>query len=206
MKIELHDLGKRFTHEWIFRGISFTFDSGSAYAILGPNGSGKSTLMQCLAGSLTPTKGTISYNLSDSEIAVEDVFQHVGYCAPYIQVPEEFTLRELLAFHKQFRPYSDDLNETDVLALTGLEASADKEIRYFSSGMKQRVKLILSIVPKGDLLLLDEPATNLDAAGVAWYKDLLARFSKDRIVVVGSNRPEEYDMCTEQLSMADFKQ
>lgn len=205
MKIDLHDLGKRFTHEWIFRGISFTFNSGSAYAILGPNGSGKSTLMQCLAGSLTPSKGEVQYSNSAEKIAVEDVFQHVGYCAPYIQVPEEFTLRELLAFHKQFRPYSDDLDETAVLALTGLEASADKEIRYFSSGMKQRVKLTLSIVPQGKLLLLDEPATNLDAAGVAWYKELLARFSKDRIVVVGSNRPEEYDMCTEQISMADFK-
>lgn len=205
MKIELHDLGKRFTHEWIFRGINFAFSSGSSYAILGPNGSGKSTLMQCLAGSLTPSKGEIKYSNASESLVVEEVFKHVGYCAPYIQVPEEFTLRELISFHKQFRPYSDDLDVTDVLALTGLEASADKEIRYFSSGMKQRVKLTLSIVPVGKLLLLDEPATNLDAAGVAWYKDLLLRFSKDRIVVVGSNRPEEYDMCTEQISMADFK-
>lgn len=204
MRVELQKLGKRFTREWIFRNLDFTLQSGHKYAILGPNGSGKSTLMQVLSGNLTPSEGNVKHIVNGQETAIEDVYQHISYCAPYIQLIEEFTLQEVLSFHAQFRPFNN-LSTADVLSLLELEQHKDKAVLAFSSGMKQRVKLALTMLDGAPLILLDEPATNLDAAGVEWYKRVLAQHCQNATVVVSSNRPEEYDMCEEHLRITDFK-
>ena len=72
--------------------------------------------------------------------------------------------------------------------------------------MKQRLKLALSICCQTPILLLDEPTTNLDAQGVAWYRDLMSRFSdKNRLVVVASNIEHDFDFCAEKLDILDYK-
>lgn len=204
MKVELNNLGKRFTHEWIFRNLSYQFSAGSKYAILGPNGSGKSTLMQLLSGSVTPTEGAIVYQVDGSSVPVEDIYALVGYCAPYIQLIEEFTLLEVLSFHHNFRPFKD-LSIADVLSLLELEKHQNKQVSAFSSGMKQRVKLGLAMLSGASLILLDEPATNLDALGIAWYKSILSAHCSNAIVIISSNRLDEYDVCDEDLSITNFK-
>lgn len=205
MIIKLDTVGKRFTKEWIFKKLTYTFEPDQTYAILGPNGSGKSTLLQVLSGSVTASAGSISYQLAGTDIPVEDIYKHVGYSAPYIQLPEELTLREVLSFHHGFKPFINDLQIADVLAILELEKVADREIRYFSSGMKQRVKLALSILPQSSFVLLDEPATNLDAAGTAWYQKLVGQYKQGRTIIVSSNRPDEYAFCTTHISIADYK-
>lgn len=205
MIVQLHKTGKRFTNEWIFKNLSYTFEQGKQYAILGPNGSGKSTLLQVLAGSITPTAGSVTYFNRDKPVEVEQVFKYMGYSGPYIQLPEELTLTEVLTFHASFKPFVANLQIADVLAVLQLQPHANRELRYFSSGMKQRVKLALSILPANEMILLDEPATNLDSAGTAWYRGLLDTYLKQRLLVVSSNRPEEYAMCTEHLTITDFK-
>ena len=71
--------------------------------------------------------------------------------------------------------------------------------------MKQRVKLITAILSDTTLLLLDEPTSNLDAAGVIWYQQLIADYKKDRIVIVGSNMEREYQFCNKSLDIAEYK-
>ena len=71
--------------------------------------------------------------------------------------------------------------------------------------MKQRLKLVLAICSDTDLLLLDEPTTNLDDEGVAWYQTLIEKYTANRLVIVASNVKHDYHFCTQQLNIMDYK-
>jgi ABC-type multidrug transport system ATPase subunit len=206
MNIQLTDIGRRFNRDWIFRGIDYTFNIGESYAILGPNGSGKSTLLQVLTGSLTPSAGSITYTFNGNVVDAEDIFQHLSLAAPYLELIEEFTLAEMIDFHFKFKPYKAGMNNEAVLDLLGLHASRDKMIKYFSSGMKQRLKLALAFCADTPLLMLDEPTSNLDKQGVEWYLSLVQQFAANRLTVVCSNQEHEYGFCNERLEISDYKQ
>jgi len=204
-KISLENIGRRFNREWIFREVNYTFNSGNAYAILGPNGSGKSTLLQILNGSLTPSTGKITYQLNGQPIAVEKAYEHLSLSAPYMDLIEDFTLREMIDFHFKFKPIKAGLDTDGVIELLNLQVSKDKLIKYFSSGMKQRTKLALAFCADTPLLMLDEPTSNLDAQGADWYLSLAEQFSKDRLTIICSNQPHEYGFCSEVISIGDYK-
>ncbi|MGE6218221.1 ABC transporter ATP-binding protein [Nubsella zeaxanthinifaciens] len=204
MQITLENLGRRFNKEWIFKGINYTFSSENKYAILGPNGSGKSTLLNVLLGNLTSSEGKISY-LSPKEIPADQIFNYVSLAAPYLDLVEEFTLQETIEFHFQFKKYQQGLNASGVLDLLALSKAEDKPLKYFSSGMKQRTKLVLAFCSDTPILVLDEPTSNLDAQGTDWYLQLVEKFAKNRLVLVGSNQPYEYEFCNDRLNILDYK-
>lgn len=205
MTIQLSDTGKRYNREWIFRHVQIQFQSPGSYAITGPNGSGKSTLLQTIGGLLQPSEGKLSFRSGEKEIGSEAVYRHTSFCAPYLDLPEEMTLEEFLLFHSQFKPFREGLNIRSIIEITGLQKASSKQIRNFSSGMKQRVKLAQAILSATDLLLLDEPCTNLDAAGIALYHSLIEQYGKDRLIIVSSNDEVEYRFCEEILSMSTWK-
>lgn len=187
----------------VLENFNYEFNSGNAYALLGGNGSGKSTLLQMLAGFLTPGKGKIQYYIQDRELEEAERFHHVSICAPYLELIEEFTLKEFFAYHFSFK--KKHLNTDDLLKYIGLYHARDKFIGHFSSGMKQRVKLAQAIFADTDLLLLDEPCTNLDEAGVQLYYKMLNEFTKSRLVIIASNDEQEYRYCNERISISDYK-
>ena len=205
--IQLDTIGKRFRYEWIFRNISSTFEQGRRYAILGPNGVGKSTLMKILSGHLTPSSGKMTVQIKDKILDADDIYRYVNYAAPYIELIEEFTLTEAIDFHIKFHPLSNSLTINDLIAVLGFQKSRDKEIRYFSSGMRQRLKLALAICSNSPILLLDEPTTNLDVQGVAWYRGLMQQYTEgsNRLVIIASNAEHDYDFCDATLNILDFK-
>lgn len=205
MTITLNNIGRRFNRDWIFRGIDYTFNSGQSYAILGPNGSGKSTLLQVLNASLTPSVGDISFASQDKPVAAEQVFNHLSLAAPYLELIEEFTLSEMVDFHFKFKKYKDGNDKKELIALLNLPKSENKLIRYFSSGMKQRLKLILAFCADTPMLMLDEPTSNLDTQGVDWYLSLVQRFATGRLTIVCSNQEHEYGFCDQRLSISDYK-
>lgn len=205
INISLQNIGRRFNRDWIFRDVNYTFTQNNAYAILGPNGSGKSTLLQILTGSLTPSTGTIAFTLGDKAIDIENVYRHLSFAAPYQELIEEFTLNEVIDFHFRFKKYRHGLDKAAVIQLLGLQASKDKLIRYFSSGMKQRTKLALAFCSDTAMLMLDEPTSNLDAQGVDWYLGLASNFVADRLTIVCSNQPHEYGFCGHSLNITDYK-
>lgn len=205
MTISLENIGRRFNREWIFRDVNYTFKSNTAYAILGPNGSGKSTLLQVLNGSLTPSAGKLSYQLNDQPVEVELVYQHLSLAAPYMELIEDFTLAEMIGFHFQFKAFRDGLDTGAVIDLLNMQASKDKMIKYFSSGMKQRTKLALAFCADTPMLMLDEPTSNLDVQGVDWYLNLVERFAKNRLTIICSNQPNEYAFCSEIIRITDYK-
>ncbi|MFA6946996.1 MAG: ATP-binding cassette domain-containing protein [Pedobacter sp.] len=205
MRISLEHIGRRFNREWIFRDVNYVFESGSSYAILGANGAGKSTLLQVISGSLGSSEGIISYTKNGILLNPENVFKHLSMAAPYLELIEEFTLRELIDFHFRFKKYRAGLDRDKLIDLLALKKSEHKAIRYFSSGMKQRVKLALAFCSDADMILLDEPASNLDQQGLEWYLSLAERFSSDRLLIVCSNQIQEYSFCKEQLNIVDYK-
>lgn len=203
MQIILTDTGKRFNREWIFRHISHVFDSGKCYAITGANGSGKSTLLQVIAGSLTYNEGRVQYQMPSFQCPENDQYKHISMAAPYLELIEEMTANEILSFHRSFKLLN--VSNERALELIQLSADADKQVRYYSSGMKQRLKLALAFFSNTPVLFLDEPTTNLDAEGVALYHELITNFTKDKLVIVSSNNSQEYHFCEEVIEMEKYK-
>ena len=204
MKIILSDAGKRFNREWIFRHFDYQFFSSHAYAITGPNGSGKSTLLQFIAGALMPSEGKIAYYNADGEPKAE-FFQFLSIAAPYLEIIEEMTANEFLTFHHQFKPLISGMTVSQILERVSLKDAADKQIRYYSSGMKQRLKLAQAFFSDTPILLLDEPTTNLDGPGITMYHELIQDFLKERLLIISSNDPLEYSFCQTVLDMKELK-
>jgi len=204
MKIILSDAGKRFNREWIFRHFDYQFFSSQAYAITGPNGSGKSTLLQFIAGALMPSEGKLDYYNTEDK-PVSDYYSLISIAAPYLETVEEMTANEFFRFHREFKPLLQGLTILQILELVGLQQAADKQIRYYSSGMKQRVKLAQAFFSDTPVVLLDEPTTNLDAPGIALYHELVRAYCPERLVIVSSNDPLEYSFCRNFIDMNGLK-
>jgi ABC-type multidrug transport system ATPase subunit len=205
MTISLSDAGKRFNREWIFRHFTYHFETGQSYAIVGPNGSGKSTLLQVISGNTMLNEGNIQYSTLNVQHSSESIYRQVSICAPYLEVVEEMTAREFLTFHHGFKPFLTDLTIESIISKIGLEKAINKQIRYYSSGMKQRVKLAQCIFSDTAIVLLDEPCTNLDAEGIALYDQLITNYCRDRLVVVSSNDEVEYRFCKNKVQLLDYK-
>jgi ABC-type multidrug transport system ATPase subunit len=205
--VSLSDIGKRFNRDWIFRHVDYTFLSGNAYAITGPNGSGKSTLLQAIAGSLHLSEGKLEYkHEQDSKpVEPEKLYQHISIAAPYLELIEEMTAREFLHFHRQFKSLLSSITVEEILSEIGLDNAMDKQLRYFSSGMKQRLKLAQAVFSDVSILLLDEPCTNLDKPGYELYHSLINKYCLEKLIIVSSNDAMEMDFCTERLNIVDYK-
>ncbi|MEO6904438.1 MAG: ATP-binding cassette domain-containing protein [Bacteroidia bacterium] len=209
MQIQLSNVGKRYNYEWIFRYINQEFISENNYVILGANGSGKSTLLQIIAGSTTTSEGSITYNKDDQKknsISEDTVYTQLSFAAPYLELFEEFTLFESIVFHAKFKPFFVGLDTAEIINLLEFKKAKNKQLKYFSSGMKQRVRLAFAILSNTPLLLLDEPTSNLDKVAIDWYQNLINIYSANRLIIVASNQQEhEYFICNKQINIEDYK-
>jgi ABC-type multidrug transport system ATPase subunit len=208
MKITLIDAGKRFNRDWIFRHLSYEFLPQQHYAITGPNGSGKSTLLQVIAGAIGISEGGIRYgqpSMPDAGIPPDQAYRHLSFSAPYLDLIEEMTAAEFLLFHHSFKPFLPSLGIPEALAAVGLSTAAQKQIRFYSSGMKQRLKIAQALFSDTSVILLDEPCTNLDAEGITLYQRLIRQYGEDRLVIVSSNDPQEYDFCEKRIDILKYK-
>lgn len=204
MQITLENIGKKFRREWIFRNVNLQLQSGNSYTFIGPNGSGKSTLLQVLSGILPQTEGNISYQADNQTISVDDIYKEIVIAAPYLELVEEFSLIEMLDFHFKFKqPIQNNFDE--LIEILNFTQHRDKTIKNFSSGMKQRLKLGLAFHSKSDIILLDEPTSNLDAQGVEWYLSQVEKYTHNRLLVICSNQPHEYTFCKNIVDIRDFK-
>ncbi len=205
MNIQLQQAGKRFNRDWIFRNFTKEFIAGNTYAITGPNGSGKSTLLQTISGSLGISEGTICWKNNNQEISTENIFSEVSIIAPYLEVVEEMTPTEFLKFHFSFKPKISSISIDEIIKEVELEKAATKQIRFFSSGMKQRIKLAQAIFSDNSILLLDEPCTNFDQQGFALYHSLIKKYCTSKLIIVSSNDENEYSFCKEFINIMAYK-
>lgn len=200
-RVELVDIGKKFGREWLFRHFSFAFEQGQPTAIIGANGSGKSTLMKVIAAALPPNEGQVVYRNTQGEaIDIDHYPQLLSWAAPYLRLPQDFTLDEVYHFHSRFKQMR--LSHDEWLDTLQLRAHRHKALRFFSSGMRQKVQLSLALFSNTPLLLLDEPTMNLDKENAAWYKRHVLASIQERIVIISSNESAEYDFCTRRIRLS----
>jgi len=204
MKVVAERLGKRFRREWIFRNLELSLETGNSYTFVGPNGSGKSTLLQILTGIQPPSEGQIAYSDGGKPLDGDDWFRHIVMAAPYLELIEELTLLELLDFHQAFKPFKNNLTSEQLSERMLLSHARHKEIKAFSSGMKQRVKLGLAFYSEATIVILDEPTSNLDRQGVRWYQEHVTQLT-GQLLLIGSNQPEEYDFCPNIIDITRWK-
>lgn len=205
-ELELKDGGKRYQAEWIFKGLDLNLKSGDAVVFLGGNGSGKSTTLRTLFGYAPLSKGKLEYRKDNELIKQSEAYRHFSYCAPYLDLYEELTLTELSHFHFRLKPILPELSEQKPADLFELGRAADKQIKYFSSGMKQRVRLGLGIMSQSDVIFLDEPTVNLDREAIDWYSEIVEKYRGNRMILVASNRQEhEYFFCRQKIEIENFK-
>lgn len=203
MKIVADNIGKKFNRNWIFRYFNQEIVEGQ-YAIIGPNGSGKSTLLKILSGFLSPSEGVLKYYLKEEEISREEVFNQVAISAPYVELIENFDLEEIIKFHFQFKDIHPQFSREKIVEFAKLPEK--RPLRFFSSGMLQRIKLLIACCSDTKMLFLDEPVSNLDQEGIEWFHRLLNIISDDRLIFISSNnRKEEIQFCTASIDLMKFK-
>lgn len=202
LEIRLEQVSRRFIRQEVIAPLDWQIQAGEKWSILGQNGSGKSTLLQIVSGFLSPSSGAIFWMLDGKPVNPADVYTKISLSGPYMELLEEFTLSEFLDMHFRVKPPVGGLKSPEILEKTRLQAHANKQIRFFSSGMKQRVRLVQAIVADTPLLLLDEPASNMDEAGMDWLDGLLNEFLGNRTLVVASNHhPRETRFCTQSIRL-----
>lgn len=200
MQIVVKDLSKRFNATWIFKDLNYTFETNKSYAIIGHNGSGKSTLIQILFNYNTFSGGEIAYSMNN-DIIDEHQQQYMAFAAPYLDLPEDLTLEELVKFYFSIRVKRKELVVDDLIQSARLTPHKNKQIKNYSSGMKQRVKLILAFATEAAVLLLDEPCSNFDEEGIKWYKQCIELLKGKSTIIVASNQPFEYEFCQAVLNI-----
>lgn len=205
MHIVLNQIGKRYKGEQIFTKCSFEFSSSNHYGIIGGNGSGKSTLLKVIAGITPPSEGKVTWK-NPEPLETENWYQHLSFSSPYMDLPEQLSLVEVFEFQSKFHGFEQGLKPKTFLEITGLTGVLNKPIGSYSSGMKQRAKLALSICSKKPVIFLDEPCSNLDAKGMAWFQETLNNFASDKLVFVASNEmKDELFSCQQHLDIRNYK-
>ncbi len=205
MEIVTKNLGKKFRNEWVFRHFDYQLSIGNAYAITGPNGSGKSTLMQAISSYIPSNEGVVKYFNNSNEIEIEHIFKNISITSPFLELIEEFTLTELIDFHCKLKPFSAEITKHKFLELIGLQSHSEKQIKYFSSGMKQKLKLGFCLFSNSPILLLDEPTTNLDGKAKNWFLENITKIIQNKLIILASNDPAEYSFTNNIIDIQQFK-
>lgn len=205
-KLVLDNIGKKFQYKWIFKDVDCQLQTGDVLSVRGNNGAGKSTLLKIISGHLSPNQGQVLYsNKNNEKIDRDTIYSQISFAAPYINLLSRLNLEEILDFYQRFKPLRSGLDTAQLIKLTGLKAASHKQLRFYSSGMLQRVKLAMAICAESSVLILDEPTTNLDDAGVKWYQETLKAHNDDRIIIIASNVEHDFEMCNKSLSILDYK-
>jgi len=205
MEVLAEKLGRRYNRQWIFQDFDYHFSFPDSYAVLGPNGSGKSTLLQIISGFLSPSKGALQYFEKGKILERELVYRKISYSAPYIEIPTNFTVQEFIHFHFGLKGTYKNQDPQSWIEDSGLGTHQKKLIRELSTGLQQRVKLISALGANTQLVLLDEPTANLDEEGKAWFKSLFKEMHQERTIILGSNIPEEYEICRNRIQITNYK-
>jgi len=200
------NLSKLFGRRLIFRDINFNWTEKGIFGISGPNGSGKSTLVKIVAGLIAPSSGKIIHKNSNNEIIPEKLHNHIGFVSPYLVLYEEFSALENLKIFAKIRGV--DFNEEKVtfyLTQFLLENRKNDLVKTYSSGMKQRLKFIFALIHSPEVLIFDEPTSNLDEEGKKVVYDIVREEGKQRIVIIASNEVKDLELCSEVLLLEKFK-
>lgn len=204
--LKVEKVTRLFGRRLIFRDIDFGFNSNGIYGISGPNGSGKSTFVKILAGILSPSSGKVIHSLDQNTIPLEKLHCHIGFVAPYLVLYDEFTAEENLTHIARIRGIEYDTEKINYLLQQFLLYDRKEDlVKGYSSGMKQRLKFIFALMHNPDIVILDEPTSNLDNYGKEIVYKLITEEAKNRIMIVASNEENDLALCSKIINLEDFK-
>ena len=203
LTVTVDSLSKVFNRRSIFDGVSFTVRVNESFAITGKNGSGKSTLAKLLCGLLSPTSGTVRLGVGGKEVGRDEMFQHVGLVAPYINLYEEFSGAENLRMIGMIRnlPVGMIRQGEELLREFGIFERKDDEVRTYSSGMKQRLKYAAALIHRPEVLILDEPTSNLDLEGVGAVRRRMKEQVREGILIIATNERSDLEFVSASLDL-----
>ena len=200
MHVSIQNIWKRYSTQWIIRELNCEIQPGQHWAIMGLNGSGKSTLMQMFAGYLSQTKGDIRYTLNNIEVNRNSIYKYLAFNAAYAEMDEELTVLELFDHYSKFKPYKISSHKS-LVEIADLRKERNKAVNTFSSGMKQRLALTLTVLMDTPYLLLDEPTSFLDTSRKSWFKELITEFAQNRTTIIASNDEDDFASCDFRLAV-----
>ncbi|WP_069130118.1 ABC transporter ATP-binding protein [Rhodohalobacter halophilus] len=201
IEVQATGISKNYGKKRVLKEIQFQFQS-DVIGIAGSNGSGKSTLLKILSGLLKPTSGTILWKLNNAEKTPQQIHPFLGFTAPYVQLYEEFTVEENVRFLIQLQKNSaiEDINK--LLSEFQLDGISHSLYGNLSTGQQQRAKLACAMIKDPEILMLDEPGSNLDEHGKSLIRNLTDSMrEKNRMVIIASNQGDELDLCNEIINL-----
>jgi heme exporter protein A len=199
-------VNKTFGRRLIFKDISFKLNSSTIFGISGPNGSGKSTLVKIIANIISPSSGKLIHNFNGTEIKPENLHNHIGLVSPYLVLYDEFTAYENLNYFSEIRGIPFNKGRVDDLLNKFLLFNRKEDlVKTYSSGMKQRLKFIFALMHSPQLIILDEPTSNLDDEGKEVVYELVKEEGSNNIVIIASNEKTDLSLCNETIDLKNHK-
>lgn len=189
MELQLQKLSRRYGTKRAVDNITITLTPG-VYGLLGANGAGKSTLMRMICGVLKPTSGAIRLNGKPMEELGEQYYTHLGYMPQDFGFYPDFTAREFMLYMAAVKGLSkkEATSRTDTLLhMVNLQDVADKKIRSYSGGMKQRLGIAQAELNHPSILILDEPTAGLDPKERVRFRNIISDFAKEKIVILSTH-------------------
>jgi ABC-type multidrug transport system ATPase subunit len=208
ISLKCENIEKSFLNKVVFKEVNF--QNGSSLAVTGRNGSGKSTLLKVIANLLLPNKGSVLLSANGEKIAADKFHFYTGMIAPYINLYDELTALENLEFFFELKCKKSGVAErkaylNDLLEKINLYKRRYEQVKNFSSGMKQRMKLAFAIINDPPVLIMDEPRTNLDTEGIDLVYKVAENKKKDGILIIATNEPEDTKLCEKNISIESYK-
>ncbi len=203
MRISVSGVSRTFSRAVIFRNVSFEVKEGEVFGITGRNGSGKSTLLKIAAGVLSPSSGSVAWALNGAGVDARHVHRHIGFAAPYLSLFDDFSAEENLDLYASIRGLAFGGNRArDLLEQVGLPTDRGDPIRTFSSGMKQRMRLLFALLHSPPALLLDEPVSNLDEDGIDVVRSIINNQRERGCVIIATNDRSDIEQCDRTINLS----
>lgn len=204
--VKIENVSKIFGRRLIFKNINIELNNSGIYGIAGPNGSGKSTFVKIAAGLISPTNGKVIHSINQTKISQEKLHNYLGFVSPYLILYEEFSAEENIHFFSKIRGIKLDYKKADYLfeKFSLLDRKKDK-VKTFSSGMKQRLKFIFALIHSPEMIILDEPTSNLDNIGKEEAYKLIKTELENKIILIASNEDSDLEICSSILNLNEFK-
>jgi ABC-type multidrug transport system ATPase subunit len=199
--IILSGVSRRFNRQWLFKEVSASFKSGDRVAVLGSNGSGKSSLTSIISGYLSPSAGTVTWVQNNIEIPSNQWWKELSWCSPALELPTLLTIKEVAQLYRDMRGFIFDHSIEEIIAISGLTRHQDKPLSQLSSGMRQRIKLLLAFYTKSSVLILDEPTAHLDASSILWYQEHLSKCAHPLIFIASNHDDNEILGCNKKIEI-----
>ena len=196
--ITMRGLCKSYKKQEVLHDFSLTVERGHICGLIGPNGAGKTTIMKILAGLFFPTKGELE--LFGSSENLDNSRARMSFMIEQPIIAGSMTARENLQYIRYLRGYPDERRIDEILDIVGLASTGKKRANKFSLGMKQRLGIGMALLPKPEIMVLDEPVNGLDPEGIVEVRQLIKRMQEEWgvTVLISSHLLSELsELCTD---------